>query len=191
MAQNKFPEIISQLRKKRGLSQKEAAGDLGISAALLSHYEKGIRECNLDFLMKVSDYYGVSCDYLLGHSAGKTSRTRTSQRTRLFVRSLETLMLIFDRVGDENFEKQAGNYLKFTFYRLFGLFDGIVDGLNFDGRERSRDFALSTSEISYIHAKEAAENLTDSTISLSPSALRYPDILISEVETELKEYDLL
>ena len=33
------------------------------------HYEKGIRECGLDFVVKVADYYNVSCDYLLGRSA--------------------------------------------------------------------------------------------------------------------------
>ena len=45
-----FPRIITFLRKERGLSQKQVAGDMGISQALLSHYEKGIRECGLDFL---------------------------------------------------------------------------------------------------------------------------------------------
>ena len=43
--------------------------DLGVSQALLSHYEKGIRECGLDFVVRVADYYNVSCDYLLGRSA--------------------------------------------------------------------------------------------------------------------------
>lgn len=47
-----FPMIISMLRKERRLSQKQVAADLGISQALLSHYEKGIRECGLDFLVK-------------------------------------------------------------------------------------------------------------------------------------------
>lgn len=61
-----FPKIISNLRKSKGISQKQAAIDLGISQALLSHYEKGIRECGLDFLIKLSDYYEVSCDELLG-----------------------------------------------------------------------------------------------------------------------------
>ncbi len=61
-----FPKIISELRKSKGISQKQAAIDLGVSQALLSHYEKGIRECGLDFLIKLSSYYEVSCDELLG-----------------------------------------------------------------------------------------------------------------------------
>ena len=64
-----FNRIIKLLRKERGITQKQAAEDLGISQALLSHYEKGIRECGLDFVVRVADYYNVSCDYLLGRSA--------------------------------------------------------------------------------------------------------------------------
>ena len=65
---NSFPRLITSLRKQRKITQKQAALDLGVSQALLSHYEKGIRECGLNFLVKCADYYGVSCDYLLGRS---------------------------------------------------------------------------------------------------------------------------
>jgi len=65
---SKFSSVLSQLRKERGISQKRAATDLGISQALLSHYEKGIRECGLDFVIKCAGYYGVTTDYLLGVS---------------------------------------------------------------------------------------------------------------------------
>ena len=57
-----FARIITLQRKERHISQKQAATDLGISQALLSHYEKGIRECGLNFLVKIADYYNVSCD---------------------------------------------------------------------------------------------------------------------------------
>lgn len=65
---SKFAVVLSRLRKERGISQKKAATDLGISQALLSHYEKGIRECGLDFVIRCSEYYGVTTDYLLGVS---------------------------------------------------------------------------------------------------------------------------
>lgn len=68
-----FPVILSELRKEKGISQKEAAHQLGISQALLSHYEKGIRECGQSFLIKAADFYDVSCDYLLGRTAEKNS----------------------------------------------------------------------------------------------------------------------
>lgn len=70
-----FPRIISLLRKEAHISQKQAAAELGISQALLSHYEKGIRECGLDFVVRVADYYSVSCDYLLGRSPDRNGST--------------------------------------------------------------------------------------------------------------------
>ena len=56
----KFPDILTSLRSERGISQRKAAADLGISQALLSHYENGVREPRLDFVVRVCDYYGVS-----------------------------------------------------------------------------------------------------------------------------------
>ena len=38
---NDFPRILTLLRKEKNISQKQAAEDLGVAQALLSHYEKG------------------------------------------------------------------------------------------------------------------------------------------------------
>ena len=54
-----FNRIIKLLRKERGITQKQAAEDLGVSQALLSHYEKGIRECGLDFVVRVVSMMAV------------------------------------------------------------------------------------------------------------------------------------
>ena len=69
MAGMTFSDRLTTQRKRKGVSQKQAAADLGISQALLSYYENGIREPGLSFLVKAADYYNVSCDYLLGHAA--------------------------------------------------------------------------------------------------------------------------
>ena len=61
-----FCEILADLRKKKGVSQRKAASDLHISQALLSHYENGAREPGLPFLCRACDYYGVTADYILG-----------------------------------------------------------------------------------------------------------------------------
>ncbi len=67
-----YSERLVELRTEKGYSQKAAAVDLGVSQALLSHYEKGIREFNLDFLCKVAEYYGVTADYVLGRTDSRT-----------------------------------------------------------------------------------------------------------------------
>ena len=66
-----FSAKISMLRKEKGVTQRQAAQELHISQALLSHYEKGIRECSLDFVKKAAQYYGVTADFLLGLTESK------------------------------------------------------------------------------------------------------------------------
>ena len=61
-----FAGMLSHLRKEKGLSQRCAAADLGVSQALLSHYENDAREPKLEFVVKACEFYGVSADYILG-----------------------------------------------------------------------------------------------------------------------------
>lgn len=66
-----FSRTLSLLRKEKGLSQKAAASNLKISQALLSHYENGVREPGLNFVVNAADYYGVSVDFLLGRTMSR------------------------------------------------------------------------------------------------------------------------
>ena len=70
-----FSRTLSLLRRERGVSQRVAAKDLGISQALLSHYENGAREPGLAFVRKACDYYHVSADFLLGRSMSRDGTT--------------------------------------------------------------------------------------------------------------------
>ena len=45
-----FSRTHALLRQEKGISQRKAAKELGISQALLSHYENGIREPGLAFV---------------------------------------------------------------------------------------------------------------------------------------------
>ena len=61
MAMNdNFSRVLALLRQEKGISQRKAAGELGISQALLSHYENGAREPGLEFVVKACDFYNVS-----------------------------------------------------------------------------------------------------------------------------------
>ena len=74
-----FSRTLSLLRKERGISQRTAAGDLGASQALLSHYENGIREPGLAFVVRVCDYYHVSADYMLGRTLARDGSMLTAE----------------------------------------------------------------------------------------------------------------
>ncbi len=191
MPQNKFSEIITATRKRRGISQKQAALELGISQSLLSHYEKGIRECNLDFLVKLSDYYGVSCDYLLGHTTAKSSRSASAQRQRSMVRAIETLMLLTERSDDKKLVIAVTSYLKNCIYRGLKLFDGICKGLSFQSDDTTISYAMAEAETQFAIAYREAVNLKDNEIPLHDSSLEAPLAIVEELEGAMYEKGLI
>ncbi len=67
-----FAANLARYRQQKGVSQREAAQQLGVSQALLSHYEKGIREPGLEFVVRAAEYYKVSTDQLLNYERRTT-----------------------------------------------------------------------------------------------------------------------
>lgn len=59
-------ENIRNIRIDRGYTQKQIAEYLGISQNTYSQYEVGILNYPVDAIVKLSAFYGVSTDYLLG-----------------------------------------------------------------------------------------------------------------------------
>ena len=56
---------LKEIRKKRKFSQLKVAMDLCISREALSYYETGKRSPDVDMLVKLSEYFDVSIDYLI------------------------------------------------------------------------------------------------------------------------------
>ena len=140
--QGAFNRILTLLRKERGITQKDAAAALGISQALLSHYEKGIRECGLDFVIRASDFYGVSCDYLLGRSPDRSgmmlsvddlpddnspadAKFRGSVlpilNKRLLTNSISVLYDLLLKVSGRQLVTEVSNYLMTAVYKAFRM----------------------------------------------------------------------
>ena len=140
MPAGNFNRILTLLRKERGITQKEAAAHLGVSQALLSHYEKGIRECGLDFVVRAADFYGVSCDYLLGRSPDRTGVTLTVDdlpeddgrgenryrgsvlpvlNKKLLTNSLSVLYDLLLQAASKGLVGEVSAYLMTAFYKMF------------------------------------------------------------------------
>lgn len=129
-----FSRIITLLRKEKKLSQKQVSSDLGISQALLSHYEKGIRECGLEFLIKIADYYDVSCDYLLGRTPQRysditdisdgASKAKSNAVSQIVNQKLiqNTQSVLYDyliKIGNRKLSNYVSNYLMLSTYNMF------------------------------------------------------------------------
>jgi transcriptional regulator with XRE-family HTH domain len=59
-------ERLKEIRKKRGLSQKDMAEYLHITVSTYSRYERGVMQPSLDTLKEISIHLEISSDYLLG-----------------------------------------------------------------------------------------------------------------------------
>ena len=62
----KFSERIKELRKETGLMQSELAEKLGVTQRKVSYWETGKIEPSLSDLWKISDFFSVTVDYLIG-----------------------------------------------------------------------------------------------------------------------------
>ena len=57
---------IRNLREDSDMKQREVADYLNCSQQVYSNYELGQRDIPTDILIKLSNLYGVSTDYILG-----------------------------------------------------------------------------------------------------------------------------
>ena len=66
MKNNYFGKKIKELRVEQNLSQRELGVALGFSNQTVSFWETGQREPDMDALIKISKFFNVPSDYLLG-----------------------------------------------------------------------------------------------------------------------------
>jgi transcriptional regulator with XRE-family HTH domain len=139
--QSDFSRSLSLLRQERNISQRSAASELGISQALLSHYENGIREPGLVFVVKACNYYNVSADFLLGRTLSRDGTTIVDAETlydssaekdavlrgslfatlckKLLVNCVSLLFEILGKTGNRKAIKAASDFLGGTIYTLY------------------------------------------------------------------------
>ena len=136
-----FARTLALLRQERGISQRQAAAALGVSQALLSHYENGLREPGLNFVKKACDFYNVSADFMLGRTLSRDGTTiidadtlydSTTERDhvmqgsvmatlarKLLANSIGVLFDLLGKLGNKQAIKGASNYLSTAGYILF------------------------------------------------------------------------
>ena len=136
---SEFSRTLSLLRQERGVSQRTAASDLGISQALLSHYENGIREPGLSFVVKACDYYHVSADFILGRTLSRDGSMLSSEevleaaepgnilqgsvlatlQSKLLSGAVGVLFGLLGKLGDKTAINTAAAYLGGAVYQLY------------------------------------------------------------------------
>lgn len=201
-----FSRVLTHLRKEKGISQRQAAKDLKISQSLLSHYEKGIRECGLLFLVRAADYYGVTVDYILGRSYDKNGNTISMEEIpdsdgakgntgiksmlpvlnkKLICNSVSVIMDILSQANNRKLTIEASNYLSLSVYKIFRMLynaNPSNDQTMFGAGEKSfaymTDAAMSMSltRITNILNEQEAKMISALLINEDIINQKYPDM---------------
>lgn len=98
-----FGRRVRELRAERGISQKQMAADLGVSAAYLSALEKGARGApNWQFVQRVIGYFNIIWDDAeeLQTLARASHPKVTIDTAALSVEATELANLLAARIGD-------------------------------------------------------------------------------------------
>lgn len=200
-----FSRTLSLLRKEKAVNQRVVASALGISQALLSHYETGAREPGLNFIVKACDYYGVTADYLLGRTmlregsvqpaqledAGEVKDNRLDGRSAaaLFAKKLinNSISLLYDLAGrsrSNELVNEMTSYFGSAVYKLFRRFY-IAAGEN-------PDAFFSEPQETYLHLANADIEMAEAKIELLlASKTDGPDFPSLSHEMLMKEYSRL
>ncbi|WP_298032975.1 helix-turn-helix domain-containing protein [uncultured Dysosmobacter sp.] len=200
---SEFSRTLSLLRRERGVSQRTAAGDLGISQALLSHYENGVREPGLSFVVRACDYYNVSADFILGRTLSREGSMLTKEeilnaaepgnilqgsvmatlQSKLLSGAIGVLFGLLGKLGDKTAINAAASYLGSAVYQLYRHLyraAGANEGyFALDPAACAMDMAgadMKLAENEYDHALRIQEEGKTAFPDMSPEALRqdYP-----------------
>ena len=70
---SQFGNRLKKLREGRGMNQTDLANQLQVSSSAIGMYEQGLREPNVERLIRMADFFGVSLDYLMCRTNDKST----------------------------------------------------------------------------------------------------------------------
>lgn len=92
---------IRELREERGMNQDALAGLVGVSQQKISKVERNTESLGIDLLIEISDYFGVTTDYLLCLSDEKRG-TAQDGRVRRKMDEHAALIAAYEALNEEN-----------------------------------------------------------------------------------------
>ena len=197
-----FSRLLALLRREKKISQRAAATDLQVSQALLSHYENGLREPGLSFVVRAADYYGVSCDYLLGRSmardgsavpAGRMAEPAAPADSRperhMVTQAVELLLDIAARSGSRQLPHELASYLSVSVYKAFRfLYMAAPESLDAVFRNKSEHFsALCDAQLKLSELRLQTAASGKGQFGIEPEEVRLPPLSPAELAERYPE----
>ena len=152
-------KMISKLRSDKGLNQRELAKLLGVSNGAIGMWETGKRQPDLDTIKKLSAFFGVTTDYLLGNSQCAIDYANYQMDTPEFALDVKMRireLLAEQKISEEEFAERAGfNYEEKDSYLYGNQIPSIEDLIKIAGALNvSTDYLLNVTNRKRISAEE-------------------------------------
>jgi len=98
-----FCTRLKDLRKSMSKTQLEVSQELGVPQSTYAGYEINRSEPNMETLTKISDYFNVSIDYLLGKSDVKATQAEVDFLKELETKSIDEMIHNYNiTLGDQD-----------------------------------------------------------------------------------------
>ncbi len=70
-----YGEALRYQREQKGISQLDLSNQIGTSHQNINRWERGIVLPNIDFCVKLADFYGITLDELIGRNTRNDNTT--------------------------------------------------------------------------------------------------------------------
>ena len=106
---------LKELRLEKGLTQEKLANKLGINRTTIAKIESGDSDLTLDHIQRMSDFFGVPYDYLLGKTNNRTNTIQVIDMTNSKDGVTPIQMEVLKKIDDLNVKdlEQIMDYIDF------------------------------------------------------------------------------
>ena len=81
---NLFGQTLKELRLESGLTQTQLASEIGVVQGTIYFWENSINEPTASYIVKLAEFFGVSCDTLLGTDPMMSAEREKLEVLRLY-----------------------------------------------------------------------------------------------------------
>lgn len=187
--------IIKELRKTRGITQRQLAELLNLSPSTVAMYETGQRKPDSDTLQNIADLFEVSTDYLLGRTDFKFANIIKNSNETLaipilgVIRAGEPMFAIENIEGYEFVDISETKGGEFFYLRVNG--DSMINARILDGDlvyvRKQQDVESGDIAVVIINGYEATLKRvlkTDDSVILQPENPKYKPTVFGKKEIE-------
>jgi transcriptional regulator with XRE-family HTH domain len=129
-----FSKRLKELREEKSVSKEALATALQVSFSVVCYWETDRSEPTAPNLVKIADFFGVSCDYLLGRTPQRysditdisddTSKAKRDAVSQIVNKKLiqNTQTVLYDyliKIRNRKLSNYVSNYLMLATYNMF------------------------------------------------------------------------